>query len=216
MNRLAIYLPTYHRPHTLRNVARNIAEVTTTPYTLYFGVEAEDKESLDAAKLTGHEVVVNAHDPGYSGTIQTMYENSHEPFWFHANDDFEFLKDWEKQPIAMFENAGVKVVGVKQREVDTTYSAICFARRSYIEEQSGVIDMPNRIFFPYNHNYQDTEFTRTAQARGVWASCDAPCIEHRHPGFTGGEKDETYRKNDATVELDRVTFEKREHLWKNL
>jgi len=149
---------------------------------------------------------------GYSNTIQTCYENSKEPFWFHANDDFTFLDKWDEHPIAMFETGQVQVVGVPQNEADKTYSAICFGRRSYIEEQSGVIDMPNRVFYPYYHNFQDTEFTRTAQARGVWFASTNPCIDHAHPGFTGGPKDATYLKNDD----DERTFESRKHLWENL
>lgn len=213
MNTLAIWCPTYKRPHSLANVANNLKVATRNPYTLYFGVEPDDHASMEVAKKLDAIVVVNKYEQGYSGTIQSMYEVSKEPFWFHANDDFEFLQGWDEHPIAMFETEQVKVVGVPQNAADRSYSAICFGRRSYIEEQSGVIDMPNRVFYPYNHNYQDTEFTRTAQKRGVWFASSNPCINHLHPGFTGKEKDETYLKNDATMELDKKTFESREHLW---
>lgn len=212
---LAIWLPTYKRPHTLQKVATNIEQTTKNPFKLYFGVEPEDKESYEAAKATGHSVVVNKYSGGYSNTIQTMYEESSGPFAFHANDDFEFLPNWDEVPISMFENEKVMVVGCRQRPDNDNKSAICFIRRKYIEEQSGVVDMPNRVFYPYNHNYQDTEFTETAQSRGVWAGCDAPCINHKHPGFIGGSKDATYLKNDATVNLDKQTFDSRKQrgLW---
>ncbi len=216
MNTLAIWLPTYKRPNKLAEVAKNIEEATKNSFTLYFGVEQNDKDSYEAALATGHKVVINQGEMGYSDTIQTCYECSEEPFWFHANDDFEFLPNWDEHPIAMFERKDLMVVGVPQNEADHTYSAICFGRRKYIESMSGVVDIPNRVFYPYHHNYIDTEFTRTAQARGVWASSDSPCINHRHPGFVGGDKDETYKKNDATAGDDQRTFESREHLWQNL
>lgn len=216
--KLGIYLPTYKRPHTLADVAKNIEETTFSDFVLYFGCEPDDKESIDAARKTGHKVVINKYDgdAGYSNTIQSIYEESSEPIFFHANDDFIFLKDWDKIPMSMFKTEWVQMVGVPQNEQDRTYSAICFTRRSYIKERSGVIDMPNRVFYPYHHNYQDTEFTYTAQARGVWASSDAPCIIHQHPGIVGGDKDETYRKNDATVGQDEITFNSRKHLWQDL
>lgn len=215
--RLGIYCPTYKRPHKLQAVADNIAEVTRSPYTLYFGLEPDDTEGIKAAMATGASVVINNGRQGYSDTIQTIYEQAAEPFIFHANDDFLFLPDWDVVPLAMFEGDWVQVVGVKQTEQDSHMSAICFIRRKYIEERSGVIDMPNRVFYPYNHNYCDTEFTRTAQKRGVWASCDAPCILHQHPILTGiGEKDETYRKNDATSPIDELTFKSRQQLWESL
>lgn len=211
---LAIWLPTYKRPHKLQQVADNIKEATVNSYTLYFGLEPDDEAGIEAArKVEGAVVIINPYEMGYSNTVQAMYEQSSEEFAMHANDDFLFLPNWDAQPIAMFETPHIMMVGVKQREEDTDCSAICFWRTSYIKDQSGVMDIPNRVFYPYHHNYQDTESTRTAQKRGVWAKCDAPCIDHQHPGFTGGQKDETYKKNDATTGIDERTFDSRRHLW---
>src|SRR5258706_95302 len=154
MNTLAIMLPTYKRPHRLAEVAQNIKDTTKNSYTLYFGVEPDDKASQEAVVAMGYQVVLNRYPMGYSGTIQSIYESSDEPLMVHINDDFEFLPNWDEHPIAMFETPQVMVVGVPQHESDKTYSAICFIRRKYIEEQSGVIDMPNRVFYPYGHNYQ--------------------------------------------------------------
>ena len=217
MARLAIWLPTYKRPHKLQQVADNLRKATRSSYTLYFGLEPHDEAGIEAArKVEGAVVIINPYEMGYSNTVQAMYEQSNEPFAMHANDDFLFLDGWDEKPLAMFEAPHVMMVGVKQREQDTDCSAICFWRTSYIKEQSGVVDMPNRVFYPYHHNYQDTESTLTAQKRGVWAKCDAPCIEHQHPGFTGGEKDETYKKNDATAAIDERTFQSRKHLWESI
>lgn len=210
---LGILLPTYKRPNSLQRVATNIEQATKNSFTLYFGLEPEDTEGIKAAKATGHKVVINPGRMGYSDTIQACYEASTEPFLFHANDDFTFLPNWDEVPIAMFDSDWVQVVGVKQNEADRSMSAICLFRRKYIEEQSGVVDMPNRVFYPYYHNYQDTEFTQTAQHRNVWAGCDSPCIDHAHPGFTGAAKDETYLKNDRTIGDDEKTFNSRKHLW---
>lgn len=211
---LAIYCPTYRRPWALQAVADNLAATTATDYTLYFGLETGDTEGIAAAKATGATVVINSGSPGYADTIQSIYEVAPEPLILHANDDFEFLPGWDVVPVAMFDSDWVQVVGVKQNEADQSMSAVCLFRRKYIEERSGVVDMPGRVFYPYNHNYVDTEFTLTARSRGVWAACDKPCINHQHPILTGtGEKDETYKKNDATVHLDEATFNARKHLF---
>jgi len=214
LKQLAIWLPTYKRPHKLQEVADNIAQTTRSSYQLYFGLEPDDTDGIEAAKqVGGAKVIINRYNMGYADTVQSMYEDSDEEFAFHANDDFLFLDGWDETPMSMFKTPHIMMVGVKQREADDDCSAICFWRTSYIRDQSGVIDMPNRVFYPYHHNYQDTESTQTARYRGVWAKCDKPCIEHQHPGFTGGEKDETYKKNDATADKDRQTFESRKHLW---
>lgn len=207
-----IFVPTYKRPHELAKLAQNVRENTKNEYVLWFGVEKDDAQSLKAAEGLG-AVVVNKYEPGYSNTIQSIYEESFSPFIIHANDDFEFHKDWDVTPLAMFERPEVMVVGLKQTEGDNHGSAISMFRRKYIEEQSGVIDMPNRVFYPYNHNFVDTEFTQTAQKRGVWVKCDLQVINHKHPGFTGAEKDEVHKKNDETAPLDERTFDSRKHLW---
>lgn len=214
MAKLGIFCPTYKRPQALKALAANIAATTKTSYNLYFGLEPTDGEGFTAAKATGHRVVINNGKQGYSNTIQSIYHSSKEPLIIHINDDFEFLPNWDEVPVSMFDTDWVQVVGVRQNEADKQMSAVFMFRRKYIEEQSGVIDMPNRVFYPYNHNYQDTEFTQTAQKRGVWAGCDSLGIIHQHPMLTGiGDKDETYRMNDATSHLDEQTFNSRKHLW---
>lgn len=215
-SRLALWCPTYKRPHALQPLVDNIKATATSDFMIYFGCEPDDEAGIEAAEATGYPVIINRYEMGYSNTIQTIYESTAEPYSMHINDDFLFLDRFDEKPMAMFETPHIMMVGVKQREADQDCSAICFWRRTYIETQSGVVDMPNRVFYPYHHNYQDTESTRTAQKRGVWAKCDAPCIEHQHPGFTGKEKDYTYKKNDETAPLDQKTFESRQHLWEGL
>jgi hypothetical protein len=212
---VGIYLPTYKRPHKLEEVARNIEQTTKNPFHLYFGLEPDDSAGIEAALKTGHSVVINKYgsDAGYPNTIQTIYEQATEPFFIHANDDFVFQPDWDVAPLAMFDTPTVMVVGMKQNEEDSQGSAISMVRRSYIEERSGVVDMPNRVFYPYPHHYCDTEFTATAQKRGVWAFCGAYGINHMNPGFTGEQKDETYKKNDETSEKAAAIYRERLNLF---
>lgn len=214
MNKIGILLPTYKRPHAIPIVAKNIEENTKHDFVLWFGLEADDEAGQRAAQATGHKWLINKYEPSYPNTIQTLYEADDSEFVIHANDDFIFKKDWDAVPVAMFERKDLMVVGLKQTESDYSGSAIHLLRRKYIEEQSAVIDMPNRFLYPYNHNYVDTELTETAQFRGVWAMCDQWVIDHRHPILHGiNEKDETYKKNDATAPIDQKTYESRKHLW---
>lgn len=217
MNKLAIFLPTYGRHGVLQKVANNIEQTTHNDFTLYFGIEADDQASYQAALRTGHKLVINKYDPqfGYSNTVQTCYELSKEPYFFHANDDFTFLEDWDKPYIEFLEaNPHIMVCGAHDGSPSVSYSTIHFVRRSYIKNQSGVIDILNRVFYPYHHNYQDTEFTETAKKRGVYGKVELPCIVHSHPTADG--KDETYKKNDATSPIDGITFNNRKHLWESL
>lgn len=212
--KLGIFLPTYKRSYKLQDVANNIEQTTKCKFKLYFGCEANDSESIEAAKATGHQVVVNKYDPafGYSNTIQSIYEIAKVDIIFHANDDFEFLDGWDTAPLKFLEdNPKIMVLGAHDGTDNPSYSTISFIRREYIERMSGVVDTPNRVFYPYHHNYQDTELTQTAQARGVWEKIETPCIKHHRVGG-----DETYSKNDATSSEDGRIFASREHLWKNI
>lgn len=215
---LGIYCPTYGRAHKLQAVATNIEQATKTPFKLYWGVEPDDLESIEAAKATGHTVVVNKGNKGYSDTVQTMYEQADEPIFFCANDDFFFPDGWDVRPIEnLSNNPETMVLGVHDGNPKTRYYTVMFIRRLYIEEQSGVVDMPNRVFYPYQHNYQDTEFSETAANRGVWDRLEGPCIHHLNPGlshvFGDIQNDPTYDKNNATAGADARTYDNRRHLW---
>lgn len=221
MVELAVFIPTYKRPKTLQNVADNIKITTHNPYTLYFGCEPDDRESIMAAADTGATVIINKGNEGYSDTVQTLYERTTEPYFFVGNDDFFFLKDWDVEPLRIFEvSPYLMVVGMQDGNPGSSGSTIHMIRREYIKESSGVIDIPNRVFYPYNHNYQDTEFTETAQARRVWGRSTADAIEHHHPDmaylFGEVERDETYLKNAKHVYTDSNTYHDRKHLWQNL
>lgn len=208
---LGIFCPTYGRPHKLQEVATNIERATKSPFRLYWGCEPEDAASIEAARATGHPVVINKGNMGYSDTVQTIYEQSKEPVFFHANDDFFFTDGWDVEPLKFLkEHPEVLVLGVHDGNSNTIFYTVSFIRRKYIRKQSGVVDIPNRIFYPYSHNFQDTEFSQTAVCRGVWAKLDFPCIEHRRVGH-----DDTYAKNAATFGQDQVVYEARKHLFWN-
>ena len=147
MAQLGVYIPTYGRPDKLQAVADNVKAATYNDFQLYWGVEPEDKASIKAAQATGYPVIINKYDKGYSNTIQTIYEHTDEPVFFHGNDDFVFLKDWDKAPLEyMEEYPDIMVLGAHDGNPKTRFYTICFIKRQYIEEQSGVIDMPNRVF----------------------------------------------------------------------
>lgn len=208
MAELALLCPTWHRPQRLQEVVDNIKKSTRSPYTLYWGCEPDDRESIIAAGDTGAKVIINKGKQGYSDTVQTIYEQSDEPILFFCNDDFLFSDGWDLIPMKFLkDNPEVMVLGVEDG-LDNTFNTVHFVRRRYIQEQSGVVDQTNRVFYPYNHNFADTEFTKTAQKRSVWDKVEGSCITHlRLP------KDETYLKNELKFAQDHTTYLSRLHLF---
>lgn len=214
---LGILIPSYGRPNKLQVVADNLKANTKNEYKLYWGLETFDKESIKAAKKTGWPIIYNDGDPKYSDALQALYEATDEPIFLWGNDDFHFLKDWDKEPVQMMKaNPDIGVLGLHDGNPKTRFYSISLVRRKYIEEQSGVIDMPNRVLYPYHHNYVDDELTNTAQSRGAWSACPSPAIHHQHHSFTWlGDfpHDTTYAKNDKHYPEDTLMFQSRQHLW---
>lgn len=201
MIKLALICPTWHRPFRLHKVAENVRAATKSSFQLYWGCEPDDRESIMAAADTGFPIIINKYEPSYNNTIQTIYEQITEPFMFFCNDDFLFSEGWDAAPMSILKKRPeLMVLGVEDG-LENTYHTLQFVRRKYIEEQSGVIDTPGRVFYPYAHNFADTEFTKTAMKRGVWDKSEGPCITHLRL-----EKDETYLKNDAQFGNDHAKY----------
>ena len=209
---IGLYFPTLGRSGVLGRVAENADSATKTEHTIVFVVEPDDEASRDAAVATGQLTLVNAHERSYAGAFQTAYEATSDEFFLMGNDDFDFQPGWDVPALAAMENADM--VGIN--DSGSGCNAIMLIRRSYIEEQSGVIDMPNQVLFPYQHNYCDTELRETAIARGRFVSCPESVIVHLHPDFGKAELDETYQKSRATFNADAAMYSSRKHLWENL
>lgn len=211
---IGVYVPTLGRPHVLQRLVDNIAGATVTPCEIVLVTEAHDPESQVAAAATGATVLVNKYaPPSYSNSIQTAYERDDAPYFICANDDFDFQPGWDTAALEAMQDSSVHVVGIHDGYAGCRYSTICLVDRRYIVALSGVIGIPNRVQYPYLHNYVDTEFYFTAVKRGVFRACPASVILHRHPDFGHAEPDDTYRKSQATAAVDAETFAARAHLW---
>ena len=206
---IGVFIPTLGRPHALQRAADNVHLATKTPHTIVFVVDPDDGESRDAAVATGELTLVYNHEPCFAGKLQTAYEATTDEFILAGNDDFDFQQGWDT--IALDAMNGVDVVGIFDgRGTDATM----FIRRSYIDEIGGVIDMPpGRLYYPYSHNFCDTEFRETATTRGRYKSCPESVILHMHPDFGLAELDETYKKSRATFNADAAIFISRRYLW---
>jgi hypothetical protein len=210
---IGVYVPTLGRPGFLQRLVDNIATVTVTPYQVVFVVEKHDAESREAAEATGATVLVNPYEPSYSNAIQYAYEQVETPFLIGANDDFDFQLGWDTAALAAWQQPGISVVGIHDGYHGCRFSTISLVERNYIATQSGVIDIPNRVLYPYKHNYVDTEFFLTAIKRGVFTAARTAVILHRHPDFGHAVMDDTYRKSQADIPVDAATFESRIHLF---
>lgn len=151
---------------------------------------------------------------GYPDAIQTAYEADDSPYFVAANDDFDFQPGWDTTALSCLEASGAQVAALNDGSPSPfRFRTIALVRREYIEEQSGVCDMPGRVFYPYHHNYVDTEFYFTARKRGVLVECPESVVIHRHPDWGFASTDSTYLRAQETLSEDAQTFNARAHLW---
>lgn len=209
---VGVYVPTLGRPHVLQRVVDNIRAATRSPHRIVFVTEPHDTDSYAAAAATGASVMTNQGSPSYSNSLQTAYERDDCPFFIAANDDFDFQPGWDLPALALM-HGQTMVVGLHDGSPQCGFSTISLVDRRYIVEMSGVIDIPNRVMFPYLHNYVDTEFYFTARKRGVFAACPDSVVLHKHPDWGFAETDDTYRKSQQSLPTDATTFASRTHLW---
>lgn len=223
---IGIFVPTLSRPRALQRVANNVTATSTYPCTLAFIVEKDDDDSYTEAIRVATDnrekikprirVLVNKFYPSYSNAIQTAYTELDNPYFVCANDDFEFTFGWDVEAMKVMDETGAGVVGIDDGAPTCIYSTIALIRRSYIEEKSGVIDMPGRVLYPYKHNYVDTELYQTALCRGDFHAAPKALIKHIHPDWGHVPMDSTYMKTRASLSEDGHKFNERAHLWQSL
>lgn len=214
---VAIFIPSFGRAHQLSRVVDNIFE--NTPHDLfeiYFILEQSDQPSIDAVKPLRAKVIINKEEPSYAGAINTAYKETEEPFFFTGADDLGFYPDWIENALAAMDDK-IMVIGSNDLgsipigvERDSTHYMVA---REYINTQSGVVDRPKTVLYPYTHNWTDKEFIETAKMRGVYKYVPECIAEHHHWAWGKAQMDDTYRKGFQSSNEDQRLFEARKHLW---
>lgn len=209
---IGIVIPTYKRPHAIKRAHDNAHENTETPHKIYFVIEPEEWGSYNVIKENNYNLIISKYPGNHTGAANTAYEETHEPFFIIANDDFNFHKGWDTIALAKMTD-GIGVVGLNDGSSGSR-TAITLVRRDYIKNYSGSMDTINTLYYPgYNHNYVDTEFSATAKKRGMWAESDDAIVEHLHWAFNKAVMDDTYAKSNATSPTDANLYASRSHLW---
>ncbi len=209
---IGIYIPTIGRPTKLAPLSSNIHEVTKLPHEIFFILEPDDEESKKAVMETKEKYLISEKAGSHTGAANTAYRKLNHPYFIVANDDFWFHSDWDTKSMEKM-NDTTHVVGLSDYYTKR-YHTIFLIKRSYIKEQSGVMDKPDTLFHEgYHHNYVDTEFFKVAERRGVFTPCPGSIVEHRHYGFQKSPFDKIYEKSNLTSALDLEIYNSRKHLW---
>lgn len=218
----AVIIPSYKRPSALRSVAESLAAGTKAPYRLYFVLEADDQPSRAAASNLDATVILNPGPKTYASCINAAFRETEETFFFLGADDLRFKLGWLEAALDRMDDPGISVVGTADPLHEwPDQSTHYLVRRTYIQDHSGCVDIPNTVLYNYHHAYTDWEFVAVAKARGVYAYCAESRVEHLHPGWESDGRvnpnsdlfDETYAKGNTRHQDDRAEWIRRSSLW---
>lgn len=214
---VAVFIPTFGRPHELSRVVDNLYENTTSDlFDLYFIVEKGDQATIDAIKPLRAKMIINEGQPCYADAINTAYHKTREPYFFTGADDLGFYPEWLEQALSKMDD-NIAVVGTNDlggipigEQRDSTHYLV---KREYIKKQSGVVDMKDTVLYPYKHNWTDKEFIETARLRNAYVYCPDSKTEHNHWAWGKAQMDATYKRGNESSAEDERTFKNRQHLW---
>jgi GT2 family glycosyltransferase len=205
---VAVLVPVMRRP---QNAAPFMATLraSTSLATAYAIAEADDVDTIAAWEAAGATVLL-ADGPSWATKINTGYRRTGEPWLFCVGDDVRFHPGWLDHAQATAEDARAAVVGTNDlgpRVVNGQDSPHVLVRRDYVDEVGASWDGPGVVCHEgYRHNCVDLELALAAKQRGVWAMAPGSIVEHLHPLWGGGQRDEIYDLGDQSAASDRELF----------
>jgi hypothetical protein len=198
---VGIYIRSVGRPQRIEPILENLKK-TAPDAEVIFMAEFNDP-------IVAPNVIRGDFRNPQNAANATYWLNKH-PFFHTAPDDWEWQPGWFDACMKVFNNPLTSVVSPKIFDGTHSNNNGFIVRRSYIQTQSGVVDMPNTVFYPYVHYYCDTEFLWTSKTRGVWNSCDDAVIYHNQVWDATHES----VNNQNIIEVDKATYNSRRHLFR--
>lgn len=134
----------------------------------------------------------------------------------HLADRFDVIGTNDSLPSSTLSGDGYALVPGRIRNPDVAagkHADHFFVRRSYVDKYGACLDGPG-VLAPecYRHWFVDKEIIELAKARGVFAPCLTSVVEHHHPGYDGGHRDEVYRAAIDHSADDQKTYASRKPL----
>ena len=174
--------------------------------------------SISKATRTQYTIQIIREGNSYAEAINTRYilmqaSRNDDDIFFCGADDIIFYDDWDIEALKI----GGDVIGTNDLHhpgvINGDHATHYLVRYGYIRKYGGTLDNSAPVIYPYLHNYTDTEFIETAKFRKCFKPAPKSIVEHLHPCFGLAKTDAGYEKSANTIERDRITFEKRQHLW---
>jgi hypothetical protein len=206
----AVIVPVLRRP---QNAVPFMDSLRATTDARVYAVSQDGDEDTFNAWVAAGANVLTAFGTTFPVKVNHGYRMTGEPWLFITGDDIHFYPNWllHAQLVAggRYHVVGTNDLG-NPRVTSGEHATHMLIRRSYIDEVGASWDGPRIVCHEgYRHCYVDDEMVAAAKQRGVWVMARSSVVEHLHPWWGKGERDEVYELGQSHAEADRKLFEKR-------
>jgi hypothetical protein len=204
------------RPQWVKPLVDSIRR--TCDAAILFLLSPGDTSVLTAVDGMGcdHLIVPKLPLGDYARKINTGYRATSEPLLFLGAGDLLFHPGWLEAAKAKLA-PGVGVVGTNDmgspRVMAGDHSTHSLVTREYVRD-FGLIDGPGLVLYEgYAHEFVDDELVGTAKMRSAWAFAPDSLVEHLHPDWGKGDRDEIHLQQQRRMRISRATFMRRRRQW---
>jgi hypothetical protein len=188
---LAVLIPTYGRPQSLRPLVGLFAE-TTPGHRIYLVMESRDRASIRAAEGLPTIDVIGRFG-SYAIAVNAGIRASEEPLILCGADDIRPHTGWlEAARAHLSEEIGFVSLNDlgNERVMSGDYATLPLLSRRYVEEL-------DEDFYHegYQHCCCDVDASRVARSRGAYVYAPEAIMEHLHPDWGKGKPDATYERS---------------------
>ncbi len=214
---VAVLVPVLNRPQNVAPLIESFDAATNDDEAnLYFVVDADDQDEIEAIKAAGGTYLVSKRGSSYAQKINSGFQQTTEPWIFACGDDVRFHPGWIDA--ARKHSERYDVIGTNDRGLDDNrgnprvevgeHADHFFVRRSYADRYGASLGKLV-AHEGYRHFFTDVEIVELAKARRVFTPCLDSFVEHLHPDLNKSEVDDTYRKGWAEREHDAAVWKQR-------
>jgi GT2 family glycosyltransferase len=224
----AVLVPVLGRPEHAEPFMRSL-RASTGLATCYAICDYDDDQAMAAWKQAGAEVLIhpglevndrgqptgNYRDrPGtFAEKVNYGFEMTAEPWLLLVGSDVRFHPGWLDHAQAVASDR-YHVVGTNDlgnpRVMAGEHATHLLIRRAYVDEVGASWDGPGVVAHEgYRHWHVDDELAAAARQRGVWAMALASRVEHLHPYWGKGERDEVYDLGESHADQDKALWVER-------
>lgn len=220
MIKLAILIPVLRRPQNIQPLVTSI-KGTTGSHTLLFIASPDDQQEIDELERLNQDFIIMdksyENNGDYARKINAGFSFVTAEWYFLGADDLRFHTGWFEEAMMVQSQSAACVIGTNDMGSPTVkmgqHSTHSLVLGEYVSE-CGTIDEPGKVLHEgYRHNFVDTEFVATAKWRGAWRFSSRSRVEHLHPDWKKGVKDEVYAIGKSGWNEDQKYFEYRKRLW---